>query len=392
MPTSTFPTADRVQGITPFLVMEVLERAQAMQQAGVDVIHLEVGEPDFATPACIVEAGKRALDAGHTHYTASPGDPELRAAVAAYYGRRYGVGVDAGQVLLFPGTSPGMMLLFSAILNPGDEVILSNPAYACYANFVRFAGGVVREVLTHEEDGFQYRPEDVARAIGPRTRAIMVNSPCNPTGIVLEAERMRALGELGEAGPLIISDEIYHGLTYAGPEHSMLEFTDNAVIIGGFSKAFAMTGWRLGYLVAPPALVRPLHVLLQNFFISPNAAVQRAAVAALEQADADVARMRGVYDERRRYLLGALRELGFQIPVEPCGAFYMLINARHLAEKFGGSSVSLAFDILEKAHVGLTPGVDFGSQTEGFLRLSYASSLENLHEAVRRLREYIAHF
>ena len=235
--------AERVRGITPFLAMEVLERAQKLEREGASIIHLELGEPDFDTPECIRQAAFKALDEGQTHYTHSLGDVELREHLCAYYKRRYGVGLHPDQVLIFPGSSPAMMVLFSALLDPGDEVILSNPGYACYPNFVRYAGGVPVWTLTHEEEGFQFRPEDVAKQITPRTRAVLINSPCNPTGIVLEPERMRALAELG---PMIVSDEIYHGLTYGDAEdHSILEYTDNAVVIGVYSKAYAMTGWRL---------------------------------------------------------------------------------------------------------------------------------------------------
>lgn len=376
-------TAQRVDGVSPFLAMEVLERAQQLERQGTPVIHLELGEPDFATPACIRDAAVAALDAGYTHYTHSLGDCDLREALVGFYARRYGVRLHPEQVLIFPGSSPAMMLLFSALLDPGNEVILSNPCYACYPNFVRFAGGVPVLVPTSEEEGFQFRPEETAAHVTAATRAILINSPCNPTGIVLEPARMRALAELG---PLIISDEIYHGLTYGdAEEHSILEYTDNAVVIGGFSKAFAMTGWRLGYLIVPRALVRPMQALMQNFFLSTNSAVQRAGIAALTCAEADVLRMHEIYDERRRFLLEALPKLGFRIPVEPRGAFYMLINARHL----GTDSRALAFDLLEKAHIGVTPGIDFGSRTEGFLRLSYANSIENLREAMRRLEHYI---
>ena len=376
-------TAQRVDGVSPFLAMEVLERAQQLERQGTPVIHLELGEPDFATPACIRDAAVAALDAGYTHYTHSLGDCDLRDALVGFYARRYGVRLHPDQVLVFPGSSPAMMLLFSALLDPGNEVILSNPCYACYPNFVRFAGGVPVLVPTSEEEGFQFRPEETAAHVTAATRAILINSPCNPTGIVLEPARMRALAGLG---PLIISDEIYHGLTYGdAEEHSILEYTDNAVVIGGFSKAFAMTGWRLGYLIVPRSLVRPMQALMQNFFLSTNSAVQRAGIAALTCAEADVLRMHEIYDERRRFLLEALPKLGFRIPVEPRGAFYMLINARHL----GTDSRALAFDLLEKAHIGVTPGIDFGSQTEGFLRLSYANSIENLREAMRRLEQYI---
>ncbi len=375
--------AQRVSTVKPFLVMEILERAQELERAGKNVIHLEIGEPDFDTPARIGEAAAQALDTGHTHYTHSLGDFELREEIALWYKRRYGVEVSPECVLLFSGTSPAMMLLFQALLDPGDETILSNPCYACYSNFVTFAGGRPVYVPTTEEEGFRFDPDDVVRSITPRTRALLVNSPSNPTGILLEPDRMR---RLAEAGPLVVSDEIYHGLTYGdGPEHSILEFTDNAVVINGFSKAFAMTGWRLGYLIVPAALVRPMQILMQNFFISPNAAVQRAAIAALRHCAEDVRLMRERYDERRRILLDGLKELGFHIPVEPKGAFYALINARRL----GRDSLKLAFDILEEVQVGLTPGIDFGSQAEGFLRLSYANSIPNIREALSRLRVFI---
>jgi len=375
--------AQRMSSITPFLVMEILERAKAMERTGEHIVHLEVGEPDFDTPACICDAAKLALDQGFTHYTHSLGDQDLREEVSAYFQRRYGVDIAADRVLIFSGTSPAMMLLFSSLVDSGDEVILSNPRYACYDNFVRFAGGLPREVLTEEEDGFQFRPEHVARQINIRTKAILINSPCNPTGILLEPERMRRLAELGT---LIVSDEIYHGLTYDNaPEHSILEYTDNAVVIGGFSKVYAMTGWRLGYLIVPEDMVRPLQSAMQNFFISPNAAVQRAGIAALCRAGEATARMRAIYDERRKALLTGLKQLGFNIPVEPKGAFYMLVNARRL----GRDSLKLAFDILEKAKVGVAPGIDFGAQAEGFLRFSYANSFENIQEALRRLQGYI---
>ncbi|MDR2727418.1 MAG: pyridoxal phosphate-dependent aminotransferase [Deltaproteobacteria bacterium] len=375
--------AQRVSGITPFLVMEILERAKAMERAGEHIVHLEVGEPDFDTPACICDAAKLALGQGFTHYTHSLGDQDLREEISAYFQRRYGVSVAPGRVLVFSGTSPAMLLLFSSLVDPGDEVILSNPCYACYDNCVRFAGGVPREVLTEEEDGFQYRPENVARQINSRTKAILINSPCNPTGILLDPERMRRMADLGA---LIVSDEIYHGLTYdSAPEHSILEYMDNAVVIGGFSKVYAMTGWRLGYLIVPEHMVRTLQIAMQNFFISPNAAVQRAGIVALRQAGKEAERMRATYDERRKILLAGLRQLGFNIPVEPKGAFYMLVNARHL----GRDSLKLAFDILEKAKVGVAPGIDFGSQAEGFLRFSYANSFENIQEALRRLHGYL---
>jgi aspartate/methionine/tyrosine aminotransferase len=233
-----------------------------------------------------------------------------------------------------------------------------------------------------EEDGFQLRPEEIRKRIGPKTRAILINSPSNPTGNLLSADRMKEIAELGTP---VISDEIYHGLVYGEAEHSILEFTDNAFVLNGFSKLYAMTGWRLGYLIAPPDFVRPLQKIQQNFYISAGSVSQWAGVAALTEAGEDVERMKRVYDERRRYMIQRVRELGFGLTVEPAGAFYMLANAKHLAD----SSYDLAFEILEKAGVGVSPGIDFGQNAEGYLRFSYANSLENIKEGLNRIEAYL---
>ena len=375
--------AKRAQEIAPFLAMEVLERAVEMERRGDHIIHLEVGEPDFSTPACIQEAAARAVKEGKTGYTHSLGILPLREAIAEHYHAKYGVQVSPEQILVTAGTSPAMWLLFSAILEAGDQVVLSNPHYACYPNIVRFCGGEPVTVDVLEEDGFQLRAEAVTATLTPRTKAIFINSPANPTGTLLTAERMAALANLG---PLVVSDEIYHGLVYAGREHSILEFTDRAVVFNGFSKAYAMTGWRLGYAIVPPELIRPLQKMHQNFFISANAFVQAAGVAALREAQPDVVRMRAIYDERRRSIIAGLRRLGFGIATEPTGAFYVLANAK----RFTTDSYAFAFEILERAKVGVTPGIDFGSNGEGYIRFSYANSLENIAEALRRLEAFLS--
>ena len=374
--------SERVSCITPFLVMDVLEKAQRMEREGVSVIHLEVGEPDFDTPAAVNEAAKAALDAGKTHYTHSLGLPELREAVAAHYHERYGVAVDPGQVVVTNGTSPALFMACAALLSPGDKVLLADPCYACYPNFVRFAGAEVMYCRASEANGFQLAPDDVRRAARDGAKAVLLNSPANPAGTLVPEETYAAAAE---AGLWIVSDEIYHGLVYAGRERSALEFTDRAVALNGFSKLYAMTGWRLGYCIVPPEFVRGLQCLCQNFFISPNSVAQWAGLAALRDTAADQERMRAVYDERRRYMLGRLRAMGFGIAVEPTGAFYVLANARLLRE----GSLKLAYDILDKAHVGVTPGIDFGPGAEGCLRFSYANSLENIAEAMDRLEAYV---
>jgi aspartate/methionine/tyrosine aminotransferase len=237
-------------------------------------------------------------------------------------------------------------------------------------------------VNVHEEDGFQLRPEEIKKKMGPMTRAILVNSPSNPTGNLLSSERMEKIAGLG---PPIISDEIYHGLVYGDKEHSILEFTDNAFVLNGFSKLYAMTGWRLGYVIASPEFVRPLQKMQQNFFISASSISQWAGLAALTKAQGDVEQMKTTYDKRRRYMIRRVRELGFGLTVEPSGAFYLLINAKHLTD----SSYELAFEILEKAGVGVAPGIDFGENAEGYLRLSYANSLENIEEGLKRLEGFL---
>jgi len=371
--------------LPPFLVMEVLEKAEAMQRQGDEIIHLEVGEPDFDTPVCIKEAAIRAIREGKTHYTHSLGILELREAIAESYHRQYGVPVHPDQILVTSGTSPAMLLLFMSLLEPGDEVILPNPYYACYPNYIRMVDGIPILVNVDEREGFQYRPEEIKARIGRKTKAILLNSPANPTGNVMPADRMRAIAELG---PTIVSDEIYHGLVYEGKEHSILEYTSNAFVINGFSKRYAMTGWRLGYLIVPPPFIRALQKMHQNFFISANAFVQWAGIAALREAGADVEHMRSIYNTRRKYMIQEIRALGLGITVEPTGAFYVLANAKKLGKK----SLDLAFDILDKAKVGCAPGIDFGSNAEGYLRFSYANSLGNIEEAMRRLRRYMANF
>jgi len=375
--------AHRAQEMTPFLVMDVLERARALEQEGVDVVHLEVGEPDFDVPRCATEAARKALAEGQTHYTHSLGVLELREAISAYYLRTYGVSVAPDQIIVTSGTSPAMMLAFGALLETGDEVILSDPCYACYPNCIRFVGGVPVTVDVSEEDGFQYRPEDIEERITSRTRAIMINSPSNPTGNLLSADRMEAIAGLS---PYVFSDEIYHGLVYEGKERSILEFTDRAFVVNGFSKQYAMTGLRLGYLIVPQEFVRPIQKIQQNLFICANSAIQMAGIAALEGADEDVARMRGVYDERRRYMVGRLRRMGLGIAVEPTGAFYVFANAKHVST----DSLKLSFDILERAHVGVAPGIDFGQNGEGYLRFSYANSMENIEKGLDRLEGYLS--
>ena len=375
----------KAQDISPFIVMDVLEKAQEFERMGERVIHLEVGEPDFDTPECIKEACLRAIQEGKTHYTHSLGLFELREAIAEDYWKKHRVKVSPEQILVASGTSTGLLLLFSALLEPGDEIILSNPYYPCYPSIIQFADGSPVHVNVMEKEGFQYLPEVIEEKLNSRVKGIVINSPSNPTGNVMESERMRKIVGLGIP---IISDEIYHGLVYQGEAHSILEFTDQAFVINGFSKLYAMTGWRLGYVIAPKEFVRPMQKIQQNLFISACSFAQWGALAGLKEAEEDVQRMKEVYDRRRRVIIPKLRELGFGITVEPTGAFYVLANAK----KFSQDSYRLAFSILNEAKVGVAPGIDFGTNAEGYLRFCYANSLENIEEGMARLKRYLERY
>ena len=378
--------SDRSANIPPFYVMEILEKAHVMEAAGAHVVHLEVGEPDFETPRAVKDAACRALADGQTHYTHSLGIPLLRQAIATHYNERYGVDVSGDNVIVTAGTSLAMVLVFSALLNPGDEIILSNPSYACYPNLIEFVDGVPRYVDVFEEDGFNYRPADIAGKLGERVKGIMINSPSNPTGIVMTDAEMRAVVETVDGSAWIVSDEIYHGLVYEGREHSILEYTDHAFVLNGFSRLYAMTGWRLGYIISPPDFVRPIQKIQQNLLICANSFVQWAGVAALEETADETAAMVRTYDERRRFLLAKVKEMGFGVAVEPTGAFYILANAK----RFTDDSYPFCLDVLDKAHVAIAPGTDFGSGGQGYVRFSYANSLDNITEGVARLREYLS--
>lgn len=376
----------RACGISPFLVMEVLEKAQQLEAAGRHIIHMEIGEPDFDTPEPVKRAAYAALGKNDTHYTHSLGKKNLREEIARYYQRLYNVTISPEQVVVTSGTSPAMLLLFSALLSQGDQVVIPDPYYACYPNFIRYAGGEPVCVPVREEDGFKYNKEEIEARLTPKVKGIMVNSPSNPTGNVFSAAELAEIAGLATDGRYLISDEIYHGLTYEGRDHSILEFTDRAFVINGFSKKYAMTGWRLGYIIAPPEFVRPLQILQQNLFISACSFTQEAAIAALRECDTHVAEMVAVYDQRRRYLLQRLREMGVAPLVPPTGAFYMLANVK----AYTSDSYAFAFECLEKAGLAITPGIDFGPNLEGYIRLSYANSLENIGEGMNRLKRFLA--
>jgi len=308
---------------------------------------------------------------------------ELRQAICDFYFKEYGVNITPDQVLVSTGTSPALLFAMLAILDHGDEVIISNPRYPCYQNFILAAGGKIKEVKTYPEEGFQYRPKDIKKRLSPKTKAILINSPSNPTGIVMSKDQLQNIAQFDHQ--YIISDEIYHGLVYQNRAHSILEFTEKAFVINGFSKLYAMTSWRLGYCIFPKEFTQVMQRIHQNFMISANGFIQWAGIAALTEGKKDVAKMVTIYNERRQYMLARLKDMGFVIHVEPTGAFYVFADAR----RFCTDSYKEAFRITEEIKVGVTPGIDFGSAGEGFLRFSYANSIENIKEGLNRLERYL---
>jgi len=371
--------ARRTTEMRPFLAMEVMERAFEMERAGEDVIHLEIGEPDFPAHPAAGRACIRAIESGQTHYTDSRGLSELREAIADDHRRRFGVDVEPERIIVGNGTSPAMLLVFSLLVGEGDEVVLGAPHYPCYPNFIRMCGGVPVAVPLDPETGYAMDVEAVRAALTPRTRAIVVSSPANPTGAVQSEETMRGLVSLGIP---VISDEIYDGLLYDGAKvTSALQVSEEAYVLDGFSKRHAMTGYRLGYAIVPRDSVRAIQVMQQNLFISANCFVQHAGVAVLRDRSAALEEMLAAYTRRRRLLIDGLRELGFGIPVEPKGAFYVFADAR----AFDSDSLRLAFALLERAKVGTVPGVDFGAAGEGWLRFAYANSEAAIEIALERL-------
>ncbi|AXG05524.1 pyridoxal phosphate-dependent aminotransferase [Haloplanus rubicundus] len=374
--------SQRAADVTPFIAMDVLERANELD----DVIHLEVGEPDFAPPDRVIETAVDSLRAGHTTYTAARGKPELRRAIAAHYDREYGVDIDPDRVVVTPGTSPGLFLAMAALVDPGDEVVLTDPHYACYPNFVRVVDGEVRTVTLRASEGFRPRVDDFAAAVGPDTSALLCNSPANPTGAVMDGETLAGLAEVAaDADATPVVDEVYHGLSYDAAEHTMLEYTDDAFVLNGFSKRFAMTGWRLGWVIVPPDYVDAVNRLAQNVLICAPNFVQDAGVAALETPPDRLDEIRETYRERRDLLVDAVEGWGLDLGYTPQGAYYLLADVSDLP----GDALDVA-DLFLEAGVAVTPGVDFGDAASDYLRFSYATDADAIETAIERIDALLA--
>ncbi|OEC38418.1 aminotransferase [Pseudomonas sp. 1D4] len=374
----------RSRAIEPFHVMALLARANELQAEGHDVIHLEIGEPDFTTAAPIVEAGQAALAAGHTRYTAARGLPELRRAIAGFYGQRYGLDIDPERILITPGGSGALLLASSLLVDPGRHWLLADPGYPCNRHFLRLVEGAAQLVPVGPETRYQLTPHLVERHWDAQSVGALVASPANPTGTLLHRDELAALSDsLRGLGGHLVVDEIYHGLTYGVDAASVLEVDDNAFVLNSFSKYFGMTGWRLGWLVAPREAVPELEKLAQNLYISAPSMAQHAALACFREDTLTILEARRAEFARRRdYLLPALRELGFGIAVEPEGAFYLYADV----SAFTQDAYAFCQHFIETEHVAFTPGLDFGRHLAGqHVRFAYTQSLSRLEEAVARI-------
>ncbi|HFK2885471.1 TPA: pyridoxal phosphate-dependent aminotransferase [Stenotrophomonas maltophilia] len=374
----------RSHEIAPFHVMSLLARAQALEQAGHDVIHLEIGEPDFTTAEPIVRAGQAALAAGHTRYTAARGLPALRQAISGFYRSHYGLDIDPERILVTPGGSGALLLASSLLVDPGRHWLLADPGYPCNRHFLRLVEGGAQLVPVGPDTAYQLTPSLVEQHWNADSVGALVASPANPTGTELSADELAALSKtLHARGGHLVVDEIYHGLTYGLDAPSVLQVDDSAFVLNSFSKYFGMTGWRLGWLVAPPAAVPDLEKLAQNLYISASSIAQHAALACFSaESMAIFEQRREAFRQRRDFLLPALRELGFRIEVEPQGAFYLYADV----SAFTDDAQAFCAHFLETEHVAFTPGLDFGfHRANQHVRLAYTQEVPRLQEAVARI-------
>ncbi len=379
-------TAGRMQYIQPFHVMALLGRARELEAAGRSIIHMEIGEPDFVTPQPVIDAGIRALAEGRTHYTPAVGLAALRERIAGFYRDRYAVSVQPERIVVTPGASAALQLVTAALVNPGDKVLMADPGYPCNRNFVYLVNGEPVGIPVTADTGYQPSPEQVEAHWSQDTAALLVASPSNPTGTLLDAKTLHSFHEITRTrGGALVVDEIYHGLVYGEMAATALAISEDVFVINSFSKYFGMTGWRLGWLVAPLAMVPEIDKLAQNLFLAAPTLSQHAALRAFDSDNLEILEgRREAFRERRDYLLPALRKLGFDIPVTPAGAFYLYADC----SRFTTDSYAFSQRLLEEAGVAITPGTDFGAfRPERHVRFAYTTSLENLREGVQRLRD-----
>lgn len=380
--------SSRAEDIRPFYVMDLLARAKELESKGRSIIHLEVGEPDFATAQPIVDAGIKALQQLKTHYTPALGLPELREVIAGFYQRKFGINLDARRIVVTPGASGALQLALSVLADPGDQVLLSDPGYPCNRNIAQVLGITGINVPVGADTHYQLSADHIHKNWNKNTRAAMVASPSNPTGTLIAQEQMQALIDIvDEKGGHLIVDEIYQGLTYGIEDHTALSLSDDVFVINSFSKYYGMTGWRLGWMVVPDNYVDAVDRIAQNLFLAPTTMSQHAALVAFEVETEEILQSRvETFKQRRDYLLPALKKIGFKIPVEPQGAFYIYADCSALTE----NSFDWTHDLLESEGVAVTPGIDFGDfEANTHVRFAYTRPIDELEQAMNRITRYI---
>jgi aspartate/methionine/tyrosine aminotransferase len=373
--------AARMADIEPFHVMDVQNRAHELEAKGRRIVHMEIGQPDFAAPPLVADAAVEAIRTRRLGYTASIGIPQLRQAISDYYRERLGAAVPSSRIVVTAGASGAFLLTLGALVNPGDEVLMPDPCYPCNRHFVRLFEGRPKAIPVDETQHYQLTDADVRSSWSKATRGVLIASPSNPTGTLMPREELRAIVEsVRRMGGFVVVDEIYQGLVYGGEASTVLDFADDVFVVNSFSKYFSMTGWRLGWVVAPESHVREIEKLAQNAFICPSAPAQHAALAAFRpETLAVLERRREEFRRRRDFMVPALRDLGFRVPLTPQGAFYIYCGC----EEFSRDSSRFALRVLEEAGVAITPGLDFGSNApERHVRFAYTRSLEDLKEGV----------
>ncbi|MCG6869294.1 MAG: pyridoxal phosphate-dependent aminotransferase [Gammaproteobacteria bacterium] len=381
--------AGRMADIAPFHVMDLLARARELEADGTRIVHMEIGEPDFDSPEPVIRAGVQALERSLTHYTPAVGLSALREAISEFYARRYRVTVDPARIIVTPGASGALQLVMGVLVNPRDEVLMADPGYPCNRHFVRQYEGRACPVPVDRSSAYQLTTALLREHWSRRCVAALVATPSNPTGTLIPQAELSAMTRFtSERGAVLIVDEIYHGLTYGQPPETAAALGDNVFVVNSFSKYFGMTGWRLGWIVAPAPWVREIDKLAQNIFLAAPTLSQHAALAAFEPETLEILDgRREVFRERRDALLPALRDLGFDIPVSPQGAFYLYAGCG----AFTDDSYAFSRRLLEEAGVAITPGIDFGEfRPASHVRFAYTTSKENLQEGVERLGRYLA--
>jgi len=380
--------ASRMRDIKAFEVMKLLHRARDLEAIGRDIVHMEIGEPDFISPEPIIEAGQQALADGKTHYTPAVGLQSLREAISVHYARHYQASVPVERIIITPGASGALQLACTVLLNPGDKVLMADPGYPCNRTFVRMVEAQTIDVPVTAETGYQLDPHLLAKHWQAETVAAMLASPSNPTGTILSETMLAQLSDAAiKQGGRLLVDEIYHGLIYNATTTSMLTISDQHFVINSFSKYFGMTGWRVGWLVVPEEYIDAVDRLAQNIFLAASTPAQYAALAALDvKTETLLHERRDEFARRRDYLVPALRQLGFKIDVEPQGAFYIYADC----SQFTNDSYQFAIDLLEKAGVAITPGNDFGQfRAATHVRFAYTTSIDRLKEGVTRIANYL---